>query len=75
MGLEDFIIYIATAFIVGAVFGWFMSMLGSGIKGVTREESNRIYRIIEQIGRYPNAILTLWSNGALIDSVTIGEDK
>ena len=75
MALEEFVIYITIAFVVGVATGWFMVAVGSGINGVTREEARRINRIIDAIGRYPNAILTLWSNGVLIDSVTIGEER
>ena len=75
MGLEAFMIYILVAFVVGVVTGWITILVGSGVRGVTREESRRVNQIIDKIGNYPNAILTLWSEGALIDSVTIGEEK
>lgn len=75
MAIEAFIIYIAIAFAVGVVTGWLMIICGSGFKGLTREESRHVYRLLDKIDGRPNTILCLWNNGVLIDSVTIGEDE
>lgn len=73
MAFTEFIIYIAIAFVAGVLTGWFTIMGGSGNQYATRNEVKRVNQILSEMDNYPNATLSLWSEGRLIDSITIGE--
>lgn len=73
MEFTEFVIYIAVAFVAGVLTGWFTIVGGSGSRYATRNEVKRVNQILSKMDDYPHATLSLWSEGRLIDSITIGE--
>ena len=74
MPIEKLIMYVGIAFVVGVIVGALMASAPS-IKGVTRKEFDRIWKLLCRIERCDNPVLTLWSDGCMIDSVSIGENR
>lgn len=70
------LVYIIIAFVVGVVVGWLTLVLPAGSRtNLTREETRRLNRLIDLamgIGR--GYTITLYSEGELVDQVTVHED-
>lgn len=70
------LVYIAAAFVVGVVVGWLTMVIPAGGRSdLTREETRRLNTLIDRaMSTNRGFTITLYSEGALIDQVTIQRD-
>lgn len=69
------LIYIIVAFTIGVVVGWLTMVTPAGGRDLTRDETRRLYNLIEKAMDMPRGYtVTLWYEGAVVDKVTIHEE-
>lgn len=71
------LVYIIIAFATGVVVGWLTLILPVGRRtNLTREETQRLNRLIDKtMDLRRGYTLSLWSEGELVDQVTIRDEN